>query len=227
MPLRQIQHVALARALSEEAATRSRSLSRPVVIAFGGQGNCRKTALGRAISRVLHDDGLTSTVIEIDDYAYPRPARLASGISGYDPRSFNVSAFHAALKALTHGEEVTKPFYDHRFGTVCDGCLQDDHRHNLTPSSILIAIGVYPDLLNLQAQLVPDLSVFFIRAGIWSFVSRLRRDVRERGYSFTQSITNYRQMRRDFGRYMLPALDWYTHHCEVRSRAYTLQRRTG
>lgn len=227
MPSRRLSYNGLADAIATEMLKEQASLRRPFLLAFGGEGNCRKTSVAHLISQMLISYGLTSTVIEIDDYGYDRRIRLESRFSGYDPRSFDLHAFHSDLGKLISGRSIVKPFYDHRYGSPCAGCSLKSHRHELASGPIIIAVGVYLDQLVDLAHIAADISVFFRRVGLSRFSSRIRRDVGERGYTLRQAVMNYTRMRQDYRTFMQPALSYYSHLCNVGSRVYTLYTRAS
>jgi phosphoribulokinase len=222
VPSRRLSYSGLADAVAAEILKEEAGLRMPFLLAFGGEGNCRKTSVARLICQMLGNNGLTSAVIELDDYAYDRRLRLESRFSGYDPRSFDLHAFHSDLGRLISGQSIIRPIYDHRYGISCSGCSLESHSHELTSAPIIIAVGVYLDQLLDQAEIIPDISVFFRRVGISRFSSRIRRDVGERGYTMRDAVINYRRMRHDYRTFMRPALSYYSHLCSVGSRVYTL-----
>lgn len=196
---------------------------RPMIVAFGGEGNCQKTSLAHALCAHISQQGTSAITIEIDDYAFSRSLRFSGGFSGYDPRSFDIGNFHCGLARLAAGVAIHKPYYDHRTGTPCKGCTKQEHGHRLSPARVIVAVGVYLDLLYENSERRADLSIFFHRIGPSHFFSRMRRDIFERGYDMTQATRNYRRMRRDYVRYIYPAASLYSHDCAVRSRGYLFQ----
>ncbi|WP_432197659.1 uridine kinase family protein [Streptomyces sp. bgisy027] len=196
-----------------------------VVIAFGGEGNCHKTTITLLLCEYLARSGINATFLEIDSFARDRGERFREGISGYDPHSFDSASFHRALMLLADGKPVAVPYYDHQTGRSCLNATCEEHPHEVQPGRVVVAVGLFftiqPDALR------PELRIFFRSRGRGKLISRLRRDIRNRGYPPTTALINYVRMRRDYRRWMQPAItdcDWVI---DVDGSTYKLRFRRG
>lgn len=214
------RHEALVRHLTEMIFRLQRPGKQPLLIAFGGEGNCRKTTIAKSVRSVVVQSKVSMTILEIDDYAHPRSLRLASRYSGYNPAAFDIAAFHQDIRSLLLGQSIRKPYYDHSKGEICGYCGDHAHSHEVTSSDVVLAIGVYPDRLFGETGLQPSFSVLFMRKGFLRFLDRIKRDTSERGYSVAVAALNYRRMRHDFRKFMTVAREWYNCVCIVRKRRY-------
>lgn len=198
----QAETTSVASWLVSEAETR-RPAQHQCAIAFGGEGNCRKTTLANACKDAYEEAGLTANVIEVDRFARGRAQRLLEGVSGYDPRSFDLAAFGQSISTHELGRDLLVPFYDHDTGTPCSNCSSERHQHRLVPADRLIVVGVFS--LRWPEFAGQPTSVYFERKGQMSkFIARMRRDVGTRGYRPMDAIENFVQMERDLRTNFLP-----------------------
>jgi len=199
-----------------------RGRSEPLLILFGGEGNCHKTTLAQAMVAELGGTGHSAISIEVDAFAHARSERRRGRYSGYDPRAFNLPHFYDAIRQLRAYERTTLPFYDHESGTPCLSCAESKHQHTIAfEGNYILIVGAFIHLL--PEDLVPSVSVYFCRRRN-RLLPRIRRDVARRGYRPTEAIVNYIHLESDRRKYFLPYIDQYQLICELGWRHYFLRK---
>ena len=168
---------------------------RPMLLGLAGDSASGKSTLSRGVEYVL---GVRRVArVCTDDYhRFDRTERAKLGVTPLDPATNRLGLLGEHLRALTAGQAVTKPTYEHRTGTFGDD-------ESVEPGEIVIVEGLLPladratrDAIDVAVFLEPDESL----RRRW----KLERDVFERGYSARQVVEEINRRESDALAYVRP-----------------------
>lgn len=149
------------------------AVSRPIMIAVGGDSGTGKTTLCRGLYEIFGAERIE--MICLDDYhALDRRQRKAVGLTALDPRANNFAAMEEQLWRLREGEAIDKPVYDH-----ADGTFKAPER--IEPKEIIVVQGLFP-LYTRALRALFDVTVWLDPEDELKFAWKIQRDVMQRGY---------------------------------------------
>lgn len=172
--------------------TEGGDLKRILVIAIAGAGCIGKSTLAARMRGWLGDS--QCHIVSLDGYMLPR--RAAHGLTGYDPRRFELGKARTQLYGLVrHGKGFRLCQYDRRTHE-----RESPELIEVKPTIILEGgLALRPELYD-----VAQVHVFLDAGRETQFVLRARREKEEFAYSTRQITERFALYYRDYVRYLLP-----------------------
>lgn len=160
-------------------------MKRPVVIGIAGGSGSGKTTVIRRITEGLDTSAIS--VIEHDAYYkdlrhLSREERLAVNFD--HPDSLETSLLLAHLKKLLQGESIEKPCYDF------NRHLRFEETERVDPTPVIIVDGILV-LAEQQLAELMDIKLFVDTDADVRLLRRVRRDLKERGRSIDNILSQY------------------------------------
>nr|CAD1845132.1 unnamed protein product [Ananas comosus var. bracteatus] len=206
--------------LAADSGCGKSTFMRRLTSVFGGAAEPPRG--GNPDSNTLISD--VTTVICLDDYhSLDRTGRKEKGVTALDPRANNFDLMYEQVKAIKEGKAIEKPIYNHVTGLL-------DPPELIQPPKILVIEGLHPmydarvrDLLDFSIYLDISNDVKFAwkiqvsrlrqshyyaasnaAASSESIVSKLQRDMAERGHSIESIKASIQARKPDFDAYIDP-----------------------
>lgn len=171
---------------------------RTLLLALAGDSSSGKSTLSRGIEYILGRDRVTR--ICTDDYhRQDRAERARLGITPLAPEANRMDLMAAHLRALSAGEGVTKPTYDHLTGTFGPD-------ETVLPAEIVIVEGLLP-LVERETREAIDVGVFLEPEELLRRRWKLERDVFERGYLPKDVVAELERREADVAQHVRPQRD--------------------
>jgi phosphoribulokinase len=166
---------------------------RHLLLGVAGDSASGKTTLTQALRRILGEQWVSA--FSMDDYhCMDRRTRREKGITALNPVSTDLHRLAGDLRALKRGEEIQKPIYDHRTGTLAGP-------EPFAPRPVMIVEGLHPyatpELLSLL-----DFTVYIDPSRKVKRAWKLKRDVGERGHTEAEVLHAIRVREPDFKRFV-------------------------
>jgi phosphoribulokinase len=178
---------------------RNGHVRRPAMLAIAGDSAAGKTTLTRGLVDALDEGSVTS--ICVDDYhRYDRVERRALPFTPLDPACNYMGVMEQHLQLLAMGEPVLKPVYNHHGGTL-------DRPVLFEPGVNVIVEGLLP-LHSRLTRACFDLSVYLDPPEEIRRSWKVRRDVRERGYTEEQVLADLDKREPDSAAFIRPQRKW-------------------
>lgn len=152
--------------------------SSPLLIAVGGAGGCGKSQFSKELAKYLN----TTAILELDHYKTPRVERYPQRIFGADPRANNCELLVSHLKALKDNMSIETPVY-------CSTLGRADQSVHFNPQNIIIVdgeISTYEQFRHLM-----DITIYIDSGLITQLRTRLRRDIKVRGYTVKKAVETF------------------------------------
>lgn len=168
---------------------------RPFVIGIVGDSGSGKHTVADAVCRLLGPERVTD--LRLDDYhRYTREERHRRGLTPLNPRVHDLSLMLEHLDLLRAGRQIRNRSYEHSDGSF--GPIRV-----IGAREIVIARGLlgFPSEALRRAY---DLAVFLAPESELLFRWKLRRDVRERGYSEAEVLKRIARHLLDAKEFVLP-----------------------
>jgi phosphoribulokinase len=171
------------------------------VLAVSGAAASGKTMFCRHMVDFLTDCGISAVHVPLDGYLLERKIRDSRGLSGYDPRSSDMTQMVTQMKTLIYeGRPIDLPVYNHHTGT-----------HD-TPRRIQHAKAILLDgIMSMQHEIrkrFPNLSIFFTSEDIVIRGLRLLVDMEERGYTVFQALKNSDEEFISYNKWISPQIEF-------------------
>lgn len=169
------------------------------VLAVSGAAASGKTTFSKGMVDFLRNKGVSAVHVPLDGYLLDRHSRRERNLSGYDPRSSNITQMIAHMEALVFdGKSIDLPIYDHKSG---------GHKtpRVLEPAEVIILDGI----MSLQTKIrerFPNLHIFFTSDDIIIRGLRLKVDMEERGYSVFQALVHSDEEFFSYNKWIRPQL---------------------
>ncbi|XGV95125.1 MAG: phosphoribulokinase [Leptolyngbya sp. BL-A-14] len=168
---------------------------RVVLIGVAGDSGCGKSTFLRRLTDLFGEDFVT--VICLDDYhSLDRKQRKETGITALDPRANNFDLMYEQIKALKHGETISKPIYNHETGMI-------DPPERIDPNHIIVIEGLHP-LYDERVRSLLDFSVYLDISDEVKIAWKIQRDMSERGHTYEDVLAAINARRPDFKAYIDP-----------------------
>lgn len=172
---------------------------RPVMLAIAGDSAAGKTTLTRGLVNAWPEGTVTS--ICVDDYhRYDREERRSLPFTPLDPACNYMDIMEQHLQLLALGEPILKPVYNHRNGTL-------DRPVLFNPSRIAVVEGLLP-LHSRLARACFDLTVYLDPPEDIRRAWKVKRDVRDRGYTEEQVLADLERREPDSAAFIRPQRRW-------------------
>ena len=153
------------------------------VLAVSGAAASGKTSFCKGMVGYLAGQNISAVHVPLDGYLLDREIRNRQNLSGYDPRSSDLSAMIDQMRAFIYeGRSINLPIYDHKNGN-------HQRSHRIEPARVVVLDGI----MSLQHEIrerFPNLNIFFTSDDIVIRGLRLRVDMEERGYSVFQALVH-------------------------------------
>jgi phosphoribulokinase len=168
---------------------------RPIFIAIGGDSGSGKSTLTAGFYRIFSKARISSLCLD-DYHSLDRRERGLVGITGLNPRATDFALMENQLLALTQGQTIRKPVYDHSNGTF-------GPREELRAREVVIVQGLHPFLVSGIRGLF-DLKVWLDPEEELKHRWKLQRDVAKRGYTEEAVRKEVEARRPDVEKYIAP-----------------------
>jgi phosphoribulokinase len=175
------------------------SSDRPVMLAVCGDSASGKTTLTRGLVEALGADRLASMCVD-DYHRYDRLERKSLPFTPLNPACNYIGIMEQHLQMLALGEPILKPVYDHRRGTLERPALFD-------PRECVVVEGLFP-LYTPRSRACFDLKVFLDPPEPIRRVWKVRRDVRDRGYTEEQVLHDLELREPESAAFIRPQRRW-------------------
>ncbi len=150
----------------------------PILIAVGGPGGTGKSTFSRKLADQL--DG--AKVLSLDDYKVARSTREEKGVFGPHPEANEMDLIEEHLSRIKEGCQIKKPVYDFNSG-------KSDKAELFSPAIVNIIEGevsTYP-----RFKQFFDLSIFVDSRLNTQLMTRLKRAIGDRGYTFKKAWSTF------------------------------------
>jgi uridine kinase len=167
----------------------------PFVLGVIGDSGSGKSTVAAGVRALLGPDRVST--LELDDYhRHTRAERLELGVTSLHPTVHNLSLMQEHLQLFRRGRPVRMRAYDHSDGTF--GAIR-----TVEPNEVVIVRGLlgFP---NDDLRAAYDLAVFVQPEPELLFRWKLRRDVKERGYTEAEVLKHIAAHLLDSKQYVLP-----------------------
>ncbi|MCF7872292.1 hypothetical protein K9L97_04635 [Candidatus Woesearchaeota archaeon] len=154
------------------------------LVGITGAGGAGKTTFANNL--VTYFGKENSITIDLDDYLISREERKLKNIVGYDLKANKLELARTHLSMLKDGQTIYKPRYNHSNGEI----LVDEI---VKPKKLIVVEGVttlYPQLKDLY-----DFTIFMDALEETQIKSRIKRDVKKRGYTKEEAMTLFEKMK--------------------------------
>ncbi len=168
-----------------------------LVIAISGASSSGKTTLLRTLSSIMGDDHITH--IDMDGYhLHSREEREQLNEYPEDLKANDFCRLAQDIRALKSGNIIFMPTYVHENGDFGEPILQH-------PRAVIFVEGLHASMLNkISGQDLVDYSVFVCPDEDLRKSWKVRRDVNERGYSYTAATRQISERTVFEQRYVFP-----------------------
>jgi phosphoribulokinase len=172
---------------------------RPVILGVVGDSAAGKTTITAGIASILGKDRVT--VICTDDYhRYNRQQRRELNITALHPECNYIDIMEQHLRALSAGEPILKPVYNHSTGDF-------DPPEYIKPNDFLIIEGLLgfatPTLRNAF-----DVKVYLDPPEQLRRQWKIKRDTAKRGYTKEQVLVEMNKREHDSAEFIRPQRKW-------------------
>jgi phosphoribulokinase len=171
----------------------------PVMLAIAGDSGAGKTTLTRGLVEAIGRNRISSTCVD-DYHRYDRTERVGQPFTPLHPACNYVGIMEQHLQLLAMGEPVLKPVYNHSQGTL-------DRPVLFEPGQFVIIEGLLP-LHTRLARACFDLSVYLDPPEPIRYGWKVKRDMRDRGYTEEQVVADLRRREPESAAFIRPQRAW-------------------
>ena len=167
----------------------------PFLLGIVGDSGSGKSTVAQGVRALLGRDRVST--LELDDYhRHTRAERAEMGLTALNPAVHNLGLMQEHLHLFRRGRPVRNRGYDHTDGTFGPVRVVE-------PNEVVIARGLlgFPSD---ELRAAFDLAVFLQPEPELLFRWKLRRDVKERGYTEAQVLKYIAQHLLDSKQYIIP-----------------------
>jgi phosphoribulokinase len=164
-------------------------------LGVAGDSGSGKTTFTEGIRSIFGKD-LVSTITLDDYHSLDRAGRVERGITALDPRANRIEQFEQDLVKLKQGVAIEKPVYNHTTGTFDPPVL-------FQPKKILILEGLHT-LFTPALRKYLDFTLFVDPVKQVKYDWKIRRDMKNRGYSRDAVMKEITGREPDYERYIAP-----------------------
>jgi len=171
-------------------------MTRPVVIGVVGDSAAGKTTLTRGVVRILGGPDGVSYISGDDYHRYGRTQRSELGLTPLNPSANHLEILGQHLGHLRSGEQILKPVYDHRHGTL-------EPPEVVRPHAFVVVEG----LLNFHSERLRkahDIRVFLAPPEELRRTWKMTRDCTRRGYTTHQVLHELDRREHDVDAFIQP-----------------------
>lgn len=168
---------------------------RPVLVAVGGDSGSGKTTLVRGLYRIFGARRITNLCLD-DYHKLDRAERKRRGVTALNPAANDMGLMERHVAALSRGETITKPTYDHSTGTF-------GPTEVIEPREIVVIRGLFP-LMTPALRGAFDLRVWLHPQEELKWAWKVRRDCAQRGYSLPEVIRQIVDRLDDHRKFIVP-----------------------
>ncbi|MEO9223647.1 MAG: phosphoribulokinase, partial [Acidimicrobiales bacterium] len=172
---------------------------RPIVLAIAGDSAAGKTTLTRGLVTALADGTVSSMCVD-DYHRFDRTERATMTCTPLDPAGNYLGIMEQHLQLLAMGEAILKPVYNHTQGTL-------DRPALYTPTEKVIVEGLLP-LYSPLSRACFDVSVYLGPPETIRREWKVKRDIRDRGYTEAQVLADLDKRERDSEEFIRPQRHW-------------------
>ncbi len=160
-------------------------MEKPILILVAGGTASGKTTVVREITSYFNSNDIS--VVLMDNY-YKRRDDISleerKKINYDHPNSFDLDLLKADLKALLDGNAIHSPSYDF---TVHN---RSNETITIRPSKVIIVEGIL-SMYDIDIRNLADIKIFVESEADIRFIRRLKRDMKERGRSLDDVVSQY------------------------------------
>ncbi|MBI1216286.1 MAG: hypothetical protein GC185_10790 [Alphaproteobacteria bacterium] len=171
-----------------------RLVSRPFLVGIGGDSGAGKTTISEYL---LHVFGARNvTVVRGDDmHKWERGDPNWQSFTHLDPRANRLHKEYEDLHALKYDRNILRVSYNHAVGR-----FSEDEK-TVSANRLVIYEGLHPFYLRKVRELF-DLKIFAAPDPDLAMYWKVRRDMRERGYTHEQALAHIEKRRDDYRQYI-------------------------
>jgi phosphoribulokinase len=171
------------------------------VLAVSGAAASGKTMFCRNMVDFLAGRGVSAVHVPLDGYLLERKIRDRRGLSGYDPRSSDMTQMITQMKALIYeGKSIDLPVYNHQTGT-------HDSPRRIQHAKAILLDGIMSMQYEIRKRF-PNLSIFFTSEDIVIRGLRLLVDMQERGYTVFQALVHSDEEFISYNKWISPQIEF-------------------
>lgn len=167
------------------------------IVSIAGASASGKTTLVTSLAKYI---GMEShTHFDLDGYhLHARKERKNLNEYPEDPNANDFSRVFRDLKALSKGETILMPMYDHKKGTFSMPI-------KFQPANIVFVEGLHAGLINkFSGENIIDITIFLNPDEDLQKAWKVERDVFKRGYLYAEAIEQINKRQYHVNKYILP-----------------------
>jgi len=165
------------------------------LIGVAGDSGSGKSTFSRAITQIFGEE-LVCTITTDDYHLYDRDTRNKMGITPLLLSANDLNCLKENLSDLKAGRGVTKPVYDHNFGTI-------GNPEFIYPKKFVIVEGLHPFASD-ELRSLYDYTIFVDPEREVKTDWKIKRDVAGRNYNSESVTLEIAQREPDFEKFVLP-----------------------
>jgi len=174
--------------------------SPPLVIGIAGASASGKSSVLKSISSYLNEENVTH--LDLDGYhLHTREERKKLNEYPDEIKANDFDKIIHDIKALMLGKTIDMPIYDHKNGVFSSSV-------RLSPKQIVFVEGLHSVMINeILGQKIVDLSVFLYPDEDLRKSWKVKRDIDERGYSYSEATEQIANRKPFVIKYIFPQIN--------------------
>lgn len=170
-----------------------------LIIGISGASACGKSSLLNSLSKYLNEENVAH--LDLDGYhLHTREERKILKEFPDEIKANNFEKIIHDIKALMSGKKINMPSYDHKKGIFSSTV-------KVNPKKIVFVEGLHAVKLNeISHKKMIELSIFLYPASNLIEVWKVKRDIRERGYSYHEAIEQIANRKPFVIKYIFPQI---------------------
>lgn len=178
-----------------ETYSKYKILSKPTLIGIGGNSGVGKSRIANALTSLFGSKNVVN--IKGDDiHKWERGNENWNSYTHLDPKANDLYYDYNQLLTLKNGKNIKRRHYDHSTGKFIDDIT-------IKSNSIILYDGLHPYYIK-QMRSIFDLKIFVSPDNMLAKYWKIKRDVKERGYSIDKVLKQIETRMNDYEAYIAP-----------------------